>query len=221
VSEWQRYSSLMRQLAVERSAEKGRLAEREKDLDAIAGELAEFRNRVTEHVGKLNELADWLRIPHPDLHGRPDTEIPDQATNRDYVERGEKALERAAVHARRAARRATKPRVLPFLPAAVRNFAVYAVLAVLTVVVDLAFLSGRDVSLSELSAGKHWELATAITTLVIFPVLAFALGYVACGFLGAPRVKQGPVERSYPIGMAILLCAFPVVLIVSAIQHTS
>lgn len=221
MSEWQTYASLMRQLAVEASAEGHRVAEREKGLASINDELSEFRTTLSEHEAKLAELAEWLRVPAPDLSGTPDQEIPENATNHDYLQRGNKALERSAGQAQKAARRATRPRLLPHLPDPARNFLCYIVCAAAVIGIDLAVLAGKDVQLAELAEGKKWQLGPSITILGIVPALAFGAGYLLCGLAGTPRVKQHPVDRSYPMGLVLTLAAFPVVLIIAAIQHTS
>ncbi|HVX45488.1 MAG TPA: hypothetical protein VHC49_16470 [Mycobacteriales bacterium] len=221
MNEWQTYASLMRQLAVEASAEGHRRAEREKGLESISDELAEFRATLTEHEEKLAELAAWLRVPPPELSGTPDQEIPDNATNRDYLQRGAKSLERSANQAQKAARRATRARLLPHLPDPARNFLCYIACAAAVIGVDLAVLSGKHITLADLAAGKKWELSTSITILGIVPALAFGAGFLLCGLAGAPRVKQHLVDRSVPMGLILALAAFPVVLIIAAIKHTS
>lgn len=220
MTEWQDYASLMRQLAVEVSAEGQRRADREKDLAGISGELEEFRSTLTEHEGKLAELAEWLRIPRPELSGKPDLEIPEQATNADYLQRGAKALERSATQAQKAARRATRPRILPHLPDGARNLLIYLICAAAVIGIDLGVLSGKKIKLAQLAAGKKWDLGTSITIMGVVPLVAFGAGFLLCGLAGAPRVKQHPVERSYPMGVVLTLAAFPVVLIIAAIKHT-
>lgn len=217
---WRDYTSLMRQLAVEVSAEGRRKADRERGLDEISGELTQFRATLAEHEEKLAELAEWLRVPRPDLSGTPDAQIPEDATNQDYLQRGQKALDRSAAQAQKAARRATRPRILPRIPDEGRNFVVYLACAAAAAGVDLAVLSGRGITLAQLSLGKRWEFGTSVTILGVVPLLAFGLGVFLSGLAGAPRVKQGRVERSYPMGLVLTLAAFPVILIIAAIKQT-